>query len=118
MRHSSTAAFAGITGLLLAMTSAIGAPAIFPSHEIATGRAPVVQARARVARHVRQSGPGPAAMLGLFGALAGAAISNNRYENYSYQSYGYANDYYAPRGSYGYAPQYGGDGYRRRGWRR
>lgn len=112
---------AGVAGalatLLLTTAPSHAAPVNLVGQAVLAPLAPVIEARVRVRRHVRrQNGPGPAAVLGIFGAVVGAAFANNRYENYSYQSYGYANDYYAPGYGYGYAPHYG-SGYRGRGWR-
>ncbi len=53
----------------------------------------------RKRRVVRRSSVGPAAVLGLFGAIIGGAIANDRYDNYSNYSYG------DPYG-YSYSPGY------------
>ena len=63
-----------------------------------------VRARARVRRHYHgRSGVGPSAILGMFGAVMGAAALANSYDNYSNYSYGGLNNY-------GYSPGYGGGG--------
>jgi len=51
----------------------------------------------RPIRHRR--GVGPAAVLGLFGAVLGGIAASQRYDNYSYDSYGQPYDY-------GYSPGY------------
>lgn len=68
----------------------------------------------------RARGVGPAAVLGLFGAIVGAGIAQQRYDSYSYgaygqpyYSYGQPNYYYAQ--PYGYAAPHP---YMRRHWRR
>ena len=78
-----------------------------------------VRARTRYRAAQRNSGV-PAALLGIFGAVAGAAIASDRYNNYSRYSYGYPDGYgygydpgYVQRPAYGY---YGG-GYYGRGHR-
>ncbi len=65
----------------------------------------------RYRRPVRRSrSNGGAAMLGLFGAVLGGVIANQRYNDYSDYNYG-------PRNGYGYAPNYDhGPAYG--GWRR
>ena len=71
------------------------------------------RARTRSVRHhyVRRhrGGVGPGAVLGLFGAIAGAAIASNRYDDdyYGYPAYGYSQPnygygYYGPAYGYGY----------------
>ena len=65
----------------------------------------------RVVRHRavrRNNNAGAAAVFGMFGTLLGAAIANDRYDDYSYYSYGYTNGYgYAP--SYSQGPVYRGN---------
>ena len=103
-----TGAAAGLIALLTTLSSpcevAAGPVGLSQPNSVTIERL-TLDARARTAHRrggVRQSGPGPAAVLGLFGAIVGGALANsNRYENYSYQSYGDANDY-------GYGRRYGG----------
>ena len=78
-----------------------------------------VRARTRH-RFARRNSGVPAVLLGIFGAVAGAAIASDRYNSYSSDSYGYPNGYgygydpgYVQRPAYGY---YGG-GYYGRGHR-
>ena len=55
---------------------------------------------ARYRRPVRRrAGVGPGAILGLFGAVLGGVIANQRYDNYSNYAYGQPSEY-------GYAPGY------------
>ena len=100
---------------LIFCESGVAFAAPMPSAAASTMTSPslVVPARARV-RARRRSSAVPRAVLGLFGAALGAAIASNRYDNYSYYSYGYPN-------GYGYSPGYGGVpayGYGRPGWGR
>ena len=54
-------------------------------------------------------GVGPAAVIGMFGAIRGGVAANQRYENYSYDAYGQPYDYgYAP--GYFSGPAYHGGG--------
>ncbi len=59
----------------------------------------------------RRHGIGPAAALGLFGAVIGAGIASERYDNYSNYAYGqpyysYGQPYYAYQQPYPYAGQH------------
>ena len=126
MRNSSTglalvaATFIGVS----AASSVSAAPMSVAGAEIVTPASQITDVRYR--RHYvvrRHRGVGPAAVLGLFGALAGAAIASNRYDDgyyyggypaygYGYPAYGYG----YPAYSYGYGyPAYG---YRNRGYYR
>jgi hypothetical protein len=106
----SSSSFAGaLTGVLLALTTsnaAMAAPLNFagPAVVAPTTLITEVRYRRRIGRHYgRRNDAAGAAVLGLFGTVLGAAIANNGYNNYSYQSYGYPNDY-------GYGPGYGSAG--------
>ena len=83
------------------------APTTIASGALLSASSPVTEIRYR--RRVRRGGIGPAAVLGLFGAVLGGAIANGGYDNYSNYSYGAPNDYgYAP--GYVPAPVHGGGG--------
>ena len=70
----------------------------------------------RYRRPIRRRAVGPAAVMGLFGALIGGAIASSRYDNYSDYSYGPSYGYYGSPGyvgNPGYSgvrPQRGGGG--------
>lgn len=89
-----------LSGVLLALSLpgvAIAGPMTFPTGTVLLEPAPVTQVHYR--RPVRRSGVAPAAVLGLFGAVLGGMIANQRYDNYSNYAYGQPYDY-------GYAPGY------------
>jgi hypothetical protein len=104
---------AALIGVLLALPACDIAAAASMSFAGAAVVAPKTilvdaRARARVRHHYRgRSGVGPSAILGMFGAMAGAAALANSYDNYSNYSYGGLNNY-------GYSPGFGG-GYGGRG---
>ena len=96
-----------LTGALLVLSAcdvATAAPISFAGPAVVAPQTMItdVRARARVRRHYRgRSGVGPSAILGMFGAVMGAAALANSYDNYSNYSYGGLNNY-------GYSPGYGG----------
>jgi hypothetical protein len=102
LKCSRLASAFAATFLSLAMPMGASAgPMSFVRSETAQRSPLIEEARARVIhRRVRRSGV-PQAVLGLFGAALGAAIASDRYDNYSYYSYGYPN-------GYGYNPGYVG----------
>jgi len=105
-----TGLLAGACVTMTASAPASAAPiAIVHAATLAPSALEMVVRRRRVPRN----NVGPAVVLGLFGALAGSVIANqryNNYNNYSYNAYGYPNDY-------GYGPGYYRNGYGyRRGW--
>jgi hypothetical protein len=106
-RQSTVAgALAGVLLLLSACEVATAAPISFAGPAVAAPQTMItnVRARARVRRHYHgRSGVGPSAILGMFGAVMGAAALANSYDNYSNYSYGGLNNY-------GYSPGYGGGG--------
>ena len=100
-------AFAGAALVLSTSGAAIAAPTSVAGIGVVSSPSDVIDVRAR--GRVRRGGGNaiPGAVLGLFGAALGAAVASDRYDNYSYYSYGYPNGYgYAP--SYGGVPYYGG----------
>jgi hypothetical protein len=104
-------AFAGAALVLSASGAAIAAPMPIAAASVVKSPSLATDVRARV-RARRGGSAVPGAVLGLFGAALGAAVAGNRYDNYSYYSYGYPN-------GYGYSPGYGGVpayGYGRPGW--
>ena len=106
-RQSTVAgALAGVLLVLPACDLAAAAPISFAGPAVVAPRTMItdVRARAQVRRHYRgRSGVGPSAILGMFGAMAGAAALANSYDNYSNYSYGGLNNY-------GYSPGFGGGG--------
>jgi len=106
-RQSTVAGvLAGVLLLLSACDVATAAPISFAGPAVAAPQTMIidVRARARVRRHYRgRSSVGPSAILGMFGAVMGAAALANSYDNYSNYSYGGLNNY-------GYSPGYGGGG--------
>ena len=115
MTRSSLLRMAGaLVGAALVLSpigAARAAPMGVAGHNSMTRPSMITEVRAR-ARIRRGRSAVPGAALGLFGAALGAAIASNRYDNYSYYSYGYPN-------GYGYSPGYGGVpgyGYGRPGW--
>jgi hypothetical protein len=110
MSRSRQSAIAGVlTGILLVFPVsdlAKAAPVIFVGTAVVAPKAEIVEVRYRghVRHHYRgRSGVGPSAILGMFGAVIGAAALANSYDNYSNYSYGGLNNY-------GYSPGYGGGG--------
>ena len=99
-------AFAGAALILSTTGAVIAAPTSVAGAIIVSSPSGLVNVRAQV--HARRRGNAiPGAVLGLFGAALGAAVASQRYDNYSYYSYGYPNGYgYAP--AYGGVPYYGG----------
>ena len=99
-------AFAGAALVLSTSGAAIAAPTSIAGKGVVAPPSVIADVRYR-GRVRRGGGAVPGAVLGLFGAALGAAVAGNRYDNYSYYSYGYPNGYgYAP--SYGGVPYYGG----------
>jgi hypothetical protein len=99
-------ALTGVVLVLSACDVATAAPISFAGPAVVAPQTMItdVRARARVRRHYRgRSGVGPSAILGMFGAVIGAAALANSYDNYSNYSYGGLNNY-------GYSPGYGGGG--------
>lgn len=110
-----------MTGLMLFLSGYAVAPAIAsPIHVMGSDvmRSQQLATEVRHRRPIRKyrygrrsDAAGQAAVLGLFGALVGAAVANRGHHNYSYYSYGSPSDY-------GYAPYYDrGPGYYDRGFR-
>ena len=105
-------AFAGAALILSTSGAAIAGPMTFAGKGAIASPSLVTDVRARVRARRGSSSAVPGAVLGLFGAALGAAVAGNRYDNYSYYSYGYPN-------GYGYSPGYGGSpayGYGHSGW--
>lgn len=104
-RFTQSTIATALTGLLLALSAcdiATAAPMSFAGVAVVAPQTVLVDARARVRRHYRgRSGVGPSAVLGMFGAVIGAAALANSYDNYSNYSYGGLNNY-------GYSPGFGG----------
>jgi len=108
MPRSRQSAIAGVlTGVFLVFPvsdQARATPVIFAGTAVVAAQGQIVEARyrSRVRHHYRgRSGVGPSAILGMFGAVIGAAALANSYDNYSNYSYGGLNNY-------GYSPGYGG----------
>lgn len=104
---------AALTSLVLGFTAndvANAMPVGIPAQIGMAVQSPVVDVRYR-RTHRRRADNGGAAVLGLFGAVLGGVIANQRYNDYSDYNYGQRYNYgYSP--NYVYGPSYGG------GWRR
>jgi hypothetical protein len=104
------ATFAGSALTMPAVDMAVAAPLSVAPASVVQGGQMVEQIKYRpkrrvVRRHAR--GPNPAAVLGVFGAVVGAAIANSRRDDDYYDGGGYAPGYYTPQPDYYDAPAYG-----------